>query len=241
VTAVLELSPVVRVNGRELPDAVALVSVTIQLGLRVPGRVTLRVSDPAYVTASSGLFQLGGAVEVATRNNDSLIKATVTGLSLQHSAHDHPDLVVVCDDAAHKLARGSIMKSYLETTWSGIVEQMAGRHGLTSSVDSTDEVHPYVLQADTDMDFLNDIADRTGFDWWVEGSTLYFKKPVGGSPVLRMAVGEGLLEFSVNATALVPSAAKVTGWDRKQQQPIVSGQPTMDATVLPDAQFAQPS
>ncbi len=41
----------------------------------------------------------------------------------------------------------------------------------------------YILQVSSDLTFLDEMASRCGFDWWVEGTTLYFKKPAAGNTV----------------------------------------------------------
>ena len=36
------------------------------------------------------------------------------------------------------------------------------------------------MQADSDFGFITEIADRTGYDWWVDGKTLVL--PAGRHP-----------------------------------------------------------
>ena len=67
------------------------------------------------------------------------------------------------------------------------------------------EQQDYLMQADSDFGFLNEIADRSGSDWWMAGRNCIFQ-PLAesdGSPV-TLAVGEDLLAFSVKATRAAP-------------------------------------
>lgn len=59
-----------------------------------------------------------------------------------------------------------------------IAKQMALRYGLRCVVTSTTWVLPPVVQAnETDFAFMNRIADKTGYRFWVSGGTLYLINP----------------------------------------------------------------
>lgn len=236
------LSPTVKVDGSPLSDTVLqhLVSVRVQRSLRLPGRTTLRFADVGYAVSSSGFFSIGKKVEVGVYQGGSLMSGTVTGMSLLQQEGDHPDLVVTVDDAAHKLTRGSKVKTYLNMTFSDIVSQVAGGAGVTAEVTATSEVHPYVLQADSDLAFLDELAARSGYDWWVEGTALQFKPPSTAGPVLTLELGKDLQEFSVSASGLLPTTAQVVGWDNATQASIVGQGSSASSAVLPSSDFVQP-
>lgn len=236
------LSPTVKVAGSPLSDTVLqhLVSVRVQRSLRLPGRATLRFVDVGYAVSSSGFFSIGKKVDVGVYQAGALMSGTVTGMSLQQQEGDHPDLVVIIDDAAHKLTRGSKVKTYLNMTFSDIVSQLASGAGLQADVSSIQEVHPYVLQADSDLAFLDELASRMGYDWWVEGTTLHFAAPSSAGPVLELELGKNLQEFSVSASGLLPTKAQVVGWDNATQSSIVGQSGSAAAAVLPSSDFVQP-
>jgi uncharacterized protein involved in type VI secretion and phage assembly len=236
------LSPTVKVAGTPLSDTVLqhLVSVRVQRSLRLPGRATLRFADVGYAVSSGGFFSIGKKVDVGVYQAGSLLSGTVTGLSLEQQEGDHPDLVVVIDDGAYKLTRGSKVKTYLNMTFSQIVQQLASGAGLQASATASQEVHPYVLQADTDLGFLDELASRLGYDWWVEDSTLHFCPPSSAGAVLTLELGKDLQEFSVQASGLLPNKAQVVGWDNATQASIVGQGGSASSAVLPTADFVQP-
>ena len=96
---------------------------------------------------------------------------------------------------------------------------MASDAGLTASVDSTTEEVDYLLQADSDLGLLTELAQRVGFDWWVDGTTLHFKKPASGGQ-LTLTLGTDLWSFSARASGHHPDKVLVDGWDRAQQQQV---------------------
>jgi uncharacterized protein involved in type VI secretion and phage assembly len=236
------LSPTVQVAGSPLSAAMLerLVSIRVQRSLRLPGRATLRFADAGYAVSSGGTFGIGKKVDVGVYQGGSLLSGTVTGMSLQQQEGDHPDLVVVVDDAAYKLTRGSKVKTYLNMTFSQIVEKLAGDAGLQASATASQGVHPYLLQADTDLGFLDELASRLGYDWWVEGDTLHFCPPSSAGPVATLELGKGLQEFSVQASGLLPTEAQVVGWDAATQASIVGQASSASDAVLPSADFVQP-
>jgi uncharacterized protein involved in type VI secretion and phage assembly len=236
------LSPTVSVAGSPLPAAMLqqLVSVRVQRSLRLPGRATLRFADAGYAVSSGGTFSIGKQVDVGVYQGGTLLSGTVTGMSLQQQDGDHPDLVVVVDDAAYKLTRGSKVATYLNMTFSQIVEKVAGNAGLSVNATASQGTQPYVLQADTDLGFLDELASRLGYDWWVEGSTLHFCPPSSAGPVATLELGKELQEFSVQASGLLPTEAKVVGWDPATQNSIVGQASSASSAVLPSADFVQP-
>ena len=86
-------------------------------------------------------------------------------------------------------------------------------------MDATTEQIGYLIQAGSDLELLNALAERTGYDWWVSDGTLNFKAPAGGSAVAEFTLDDDMIDFSVRATAIHPGATTVSGWavSTKQQ------------------------
>ena len=91
------------------------------------------------------------------------------------------------------------------------------RAGLTASTDSSELTLDYLLQVSSDLAFLDEMASRCGFDWWVEGTTLYFKKPAAGNTV-QMTLGDALRSFSVHASGHAPAPSRFMVGDHDDQQ-----------------------
>lgn len=115
------------------------------------------------------------------------------------------------------MGRGSRVKTYLNASYSDIASQLAGEYDLSPSVEESGGVLEYVLQVSSDLVFISDMAARAGFNWWVDGTTLYFKKPAAGDTV-ELRLGETLWSFSVQACGSTPGSVEVNGWDRDKQE-----------------------
>ncbi|HEY2044571.1 MAG TPA: phage baseplate assembly protein V [Jatrophihabitans sp.] len=236
MTAIATHSPVITVDGSPLASRWldAVLSVRIERGFGLVGRSVLRFSDEGYGLSTTAVFDLGTTVKISDHERSALMSGTVTGVSLQQSVNEQPELVVVVHDAAFKLARGTRVTTYLNATYSDIISQLAQAAGLTPDVISTSGVNEYLLQAGTDLAFLNSIMERIGYVWWLEDDKRLTVKPAGASTAtVDMKLGDELTEFNVRASGLRPTEVRVSGWDRDHQQNILGSHATSQSGKAP--------
>jgi uncharacterized protein involved in type VI secretion and phage assembly len=218
-------TPEIVVNGQPLSaiDLARLISARVELALGVVGRATLRFSDPGFTIASSPTFSVGTAVKIMMPDHPMpLMTGEVTGVDLEQDEADQPEFSVVVDDAAYKLTRGTHVATYLQSTAADVVRTVVSRAGLSADVQAMQsEVHEYLLQAGSDLAFLNSIMERTGYVWWIKDKTFTVGPARKSRGTVALTAGEGLRSFSVRATGLAPTSVTVTGWDRDVQQEII--------------------
>jgi phage protein D/phage baseplate assembly protein gpV len=220
---VIALTPPISLDGAPLEDSwqAALLESRVELQFQVPGRVTVRFLDPGYQLAAKSKVKLGTTIKITDPSDSSLVlfegEATAVGVE-QHQANQ-PELVVVGHDRSHRMGRATNVKSYLSMRYSEVVRTLATSAGLKPQIDSTDATVDYLLQADSDLGLLTELARRVGFDWWVEGLNLNFKKPTAGGTI-TLSLGNDLLSFSARASGHHPDEVTVDGWDRGQQQQV---------------------
>ena len=235
----VSLTPEVTLGGAPIGDnwQQALLEIRVERQFQVPGQVTLRFLDPGYALAGTSTVSLGTEVVVSDPSDKSLvlIRAEVTAVAVEQQQGHQPELVVTGHDKSHRMGRATTVKSYLSMQYSDVVSKLAGDVGLTPSVDSTNEQVDYLLQVDSDLGLLTELARRVGFDWWVDGTTLNFKKPAAGGQV-TFALGTDLLSFSARASGHHPDRVTVDGWDRSQQQQVTAtaASPTPGVTATSD-------
>ncbi len=230
------IAPEVLANGTALSSAVLeqLTGLRVKLGFGLPARATLRFDDIGYAIAAGTTFAIGTAITVQMAAGQKLFTGEVTGVDLQLD-RGVPDFVVIADDLSYKMTLGNKVRSFAKMKYSDIVRTIAGEYGLTATVDDTGAMYDYIQQTDSDFGFLSEIADRTGFDWWIDERKLMFRKPVPGQSTVTMTVGQDLRQFSVRASALHPGATKVTGWTPKTKQGLVGQAAAAEAGLLPTA------
>jgi phage protein D len=222
----VDWAPVIYVNGTPgAPEDV--LSLRIERGVRLIGRITLRLGDHGYRNSGSGKFDLGTEIKVTTFGGDLLMVGKVTSTQMTQLETRSPELVVTADDAALRLTRGSKVTTYAGMTYSQVVSQIAQRLGLSAKVVATDEQFPYMIQSGSDLQFLEDISDRIGYDWWIGGTSgaeLVFGPPVASDPVSTFTGGDNLIEFGVRASGLHPTGVTVTGWSPATQATVSSAE-----------------
>ena len=231
----LQTAPVVKVNGSELSSKRIdqLTGVRVTRTFRLAARAVLRFEDWDYEIASSAIAKVGADVEISSKKTGILFQGQITGIELLADAAV-PTLVLTADDPAHKLTQERRVRTFTEVSYSDVVKKMAMEVGLQAKVTATTERFEYLIQADTDYGFLCEMADRVGFDWWVEGKTLNFAPPKpDAAPAVSLTLGRDLGQFGVRATALHPQKASVTGWDPKAKKSIV-GSANLPSGSLPD-------
>jgi len=220
----ITLAPEIKVNGSDLAaawlDRLTGVRVDLQLGL--VGRATLRFRDFGAALAEASLFALDAAVTIGQAGGAQFFSGTVVGVSLDQGESRQPELVITVDDPAHRMALGTVTKTYLASGYSKIVDTIASSHQLAlKSAQPETTPQPYVLQSGTDLDFLNEMCARAGRVWWVQDKTLRFEKVGTSDGTVKLTFGEDLDSFSVRASSLRPDKVQVVGWNPAEQTAIL--------------------
>jgi uncharacterized protein involved in type VI secretion and phage assembly len=220
MTNIGTLAPAISIEGGPLEHKLVerLIHLRVERALGLVGRATLRFRDGGYELSAANKFPLGRAVTIKQPGGADLMVGTVTGISLEQSLGEPPELVVVVDDAAYKLGRGNQIRTYLNVGYGEVIRQIANRHGLTAHVDAVSGTQEYLLQSGTDLAFLNSIVERLGYVWWVDGARdLNVRSVDMRSPAVKLTLGADMYEFGVRASGLRPTGLTVNGWDHDQQ------------------------
>lgn len=225
-------TPVIKVGGAELTaeDYDDVVDVRVELSVHVPDRFTLRFRDPDFELFDGTTFAIGKAVEIgfavpSEQPVTVLKKAEITSITIEQNAGDRPVLVVAGYDKGHRLARQTVVKTYVKQKDSDIASAIAGRYGLAADADATAVRHEYLAQNETDYAFLTERARANGYNWWVADGKLYFKRnptSAGGTPTLKL--GEDLRKFKVRISADLADDYQVHGWDDTKKKAIVGNE-----------------
>lgn len=235
----ISLAPIVKFHGAPLAATWldALIELRVEREFQVASRCTLRFTDPGYALLAANTVALGMAIVVSAADGGELIAAEVTGIGADQREGQQPELVIVAHDKSHRMGRPTAVTTYLEMQYSDIVAKVVSAYGMSAAVDSTRLKLDYLLQVDSDLGLVSELARRAGFDWWVEGSTFHFKKPVAGAAT-NLTLHEDLRSFSVRATGQYPDSFTVDGWDRQKQAQVTATAMTAAAPVKASSALA---
>jgi phage protein D len=238
---------VIEIDGSELTADVEsqIESVLVVDRLAMPDMFTLVFRDPDRDILGKAGLEIGKKVTIsvtsmASDGPEPLITGEVTSIEADYDTLG-TRAVVRGYDKSHRLAAGRKTKTFQNTKYSDIAQQIAGDAGLQADVDTSDGTYEHVFQVNqSDLDFLYALARQIGFDCRVDDETLLFKKPAesSGAPAegdldsseaVQLVWGKSLLEFRARMSAVAQVAkVEVRGWDPAAKQEVVG---TADATA----------
>ncbi len=218
--------PKVSLNGSPVTGAKAdaLVDARVTIETAAPAQAILRYHDPFFELLEGSFAKIGGKVEVSlpdSKGTDVVVfKGVVAAIAAEQGASDRHELVITAYDASQQLAHGLTPFTYKEMTIGDIVGKIAKRNGLKPNTTITGKKMEYFLQLDTDHAVLDDLAMRTGAEWWVDGDKLNFTKRTLKGPI-KLKWGTTLQRFSARFSgAGRVDDVTVRGWDPATQKSV---------------------
>jgi phage protein D/phage baseplate assembly protein gpV len=225
---------IIKIDGQNVPTELqdSLFEVVVEQSLKLPGMFTIELHDASLEWVDSSLLDLGKSVEIKMSQSGeggnvegTLIKGEITSLEPNFSARGDTTVLVRGYDKSHRLHRGRKTRTFLRKTDSDVARTVASESGLSVEVDATNVRHEYLLQSNqTNMEFLQERAQRIGYQVFVADDKLYFKKgdaDLGAGPELRR--DQNLLSFRpVLRSSGQADKTKVRGWDPKQKTVILA-------------------
>ncbi len=144
-------------------------------------------------------------------------------------------------DAGVLMDRHEQLRDWPDQTDSAIAAAIFELHQLTPEVDETEVVREAavstVIQRETDMQFLDRLARRNGFECFVEAGTGYFRAPQldqEPQPVLAAHFGDEttLVCFSAEVDALAPVNVSMFQIDRMEKEVLGAAAEASDQEAL---------
>jgi uncharacterized protein involved in type VI secretion and phage assembly len=222
----------VLVDGSEVDETLSsrIREVRILSYLRLPDMCTVSIvyqkgKDGEDQPIDSHPFDIGKSLEVKLGARDqltttSLFKGQVVSQEVNFGAGG-VELLVRGYDRSHALIRARKVRTFQNQTTSDIVSKVLGEAGFSAQCDSTGDPHDFMQQDnETDWDFIWRLAERVGFEFVVQDTQAFFRKPTADNPV-ELEWPQTLRSFSPRVTA-TQQAQQVTlaAFDPKAKQAI---------------------
>lgn len=150
-------------------------------------------------------------------------------------------------DESVLMDREEKLKDWPNKKDSDIASEIFGLYGFSAEVEDTGVVHDEsvstIIQRETDMQFLNRLASRNGFECYVEGGTAYFCKPRlddTPQPVLACHFGAetNLNRFSIEVNGLTPANVAMFQVDRLNKEVLDSAAESSQQTALGSTDYS---
>jgi Rhs element Vgr protein len=226
-------------DGRAIPDTIAVISATVDLGVNRIPRAALVLEDgdmPGgdFPVSSSGTFAPGASIRISAGYDGQealLFEGIVVKHGIAMSGSNVSSLVVECRDAAVAMTLGRRNRHFGKGTVSDAIGALIGEYGLTARVDRTSGEFTELVQYDcSDWDYLVSAAEASGLLAIVEGGEVSVAAPdTHGRPVLTVTWGADLVEFEAEMDARwQPSSSLGASWDPVTQSLVTRTSPPVD-------------
>lgn len=210
----------------------------IESSVHLPDMALLEFGNSGlqWCRSQDALFQMGRELRIELGEADyrrEVFVGEITSLELDLDEEGKTPLRIRAYDRAHRLHRGRFTRSFLSMTDSDIAKKIADELGLSADVESTREVHEYLLQNNqTNWEFLQERATRLGFELQVREKKLVFRPPPSTpAEVIDLSWEqsggpgtEGGELYSLRATMTTGEQAnevEVRGWDPLNKKEVV--------------------
>ncbi len=220
---------VITIDGNTLPSRYSdsLLEVSIDTTLHLPTMFVMRFLDENIELLDEDVLLPGKEVEIKLGYGDSEPEVVVNGEITAVEPDFTEELTMIFTvrgfDRAHRLNRSTRTRVFVQMKDSDIVREIANDANLTLEVDETTQVHDHVFQDNqTDLGFLQERAQRLGFEVFVDDKTLVFRASEGRRGNVPLIWGDTLRRFQPRLTlARQVDEVTVKGWDPTTKKEII--------------------
>ncbi|MFZ5352361.1 MAG: phage late control D family protein [Bacillota bacterium] len=175
------------------------------------------------------IIQLGAYVEVMMGYGEKLeplFYGLVTMLEYDYSSYDLPTMIVKGFDQSFIMMRGKKSRTWKKKRYCDVVREIGAKYLPNLYVDDTAVLHNVIEQYErSDFSFINEIALKCNYDFFVVGNSLYFRNAVKNiEPVVTLTWGKTLHSFTtqVNLSEQVNKVI-LRGFDKTNYSKVIQG------------------
>ena len=175
------------------------------------------------------LFSFGASVSISLGYQDVksmklMHRGKITSVQTSFPSSGLPQINVSGYDLSYSMTKGKGSDNWENAKDSDVVRKLARKNGLKAVVEDTRVEHPKIDKIEqSDFEFIEKLAKRNGYEFYVFDQELYFRPPANDkSAVVTLEWGKGLVSFNpeINIAEQV-SKVEVRGWDVKAKKEIV--------------------
>jgi phage protein D len=228
------------VSGARISDDAmdSLIEARIEQAIRVANRAVLRFTDQDFKLIDGTVFEINKEIKVAFSDENAtqtdVFKGEITSIAVEQTTREGHELVIEALDLSHRLGHGSKTKTFVQQTYTQAVSQIAREMGLTAQLDHTlnTPTHPYLVCTGTYAAFLDEIALKTGTEWFVDGTTLHVRRRVAKPATTVLKFGDKLVRFKARFSGSDRvSEVQVRSWDPSAKQAVVGTAAVLNSGV----------
>ncbi|NIM15097.1 MAG: hypothetical protein GTO45_24300 [Candidatus Aminicenantes bacterium] len=202
----------VEIESSKLPPDIskAILDVKVEEVLNGGANCTLTISEEfdmetqEFKWLDHDLFEVGNKITIKMgygSSLDTMFMGEVSGLEPSFFAKEAPTITVKGKDLAYDfIKRKSDEKTFVNMSYSDIVQDIAKKAGLNAKVDKTGKYKGSICKKNDEnyFTFIETLAKKAGgFQFSIDGKTLYFVKPgVEKKELLTLELGKDIISFT---------------------------------------------
>ncbi len=213
-----------------------LIEVVVDTALNLPSTFHIRLLDTGMEVLNRGPFELGAKVKIKFGAGGGEMRRVITGeiTTIEPEFTEERTVVLVVSgyDLSHRLTRGPKSQVLVNISDSDIAQSIGQEASLQVEADATPQTYDHVFQDNlTNLAFLQQRAQRNGFEVFVDDTTLYFRAPHGQHGETTIAWGDNLRSFYPRLSLVGQvDEVLVKGWNPDTKEAVV-GQATSSQTA----------
>lgn len=134
--------------------------------------------------------------------------------------HGAPQLVLLAEDALHRLARRRASRSHAELTPAALVARLAADAGLQADCNVDAPTATWHQLNESDLALLLRVLDRYGVAPWLDGTTLRARRPEAPAGTIALDAMDGAELRLIADLAQQPVAVEVRGYNLDSGEPV---------------------
>ena len=214
-------------SGSKIPDALKarVLQITVDDRVDQAAVAMIELSDEKNGVSGGSAFKVGNELKIElgyVGKTAVVFEGEITGSKGTYPRRGPATFTVVGMDKFHRLRRNRRVETFLQMKDSDVASQVASKAGLSCDAEATSVKLDYVLQQNqTDADFLLERAKLYGYEVWVDGKTLKFRKPkLDDGASAKIKWHEQLKHLSTTISLLRAQEVKVSAWSMKDKKGI---------------------
>jgi phage protein D len=127
-----------------------------------------------------------------------------------------PEVLVLAEDRFQDLRKKRRTRSFEDSTFADLAQQIASDHGLRADIDADGPAYPVLAQVNqSDLAFLRERARAVDAELWMDGDTLHAQaRSRRNSDEVTLTYGQSMREAMITADiANQTTALTISGWD----------------------------
>jgi phage protein D/phage baseplate assembly protein gpV len=198
------------------PDAMGLVGVRVQQRLSMPTLCELTFCEPKGPLGEGSLQAQGMSMRMSLKGfNVPLFQGQVTAIEFCYEPSHGRLIHLRAYDLLHQLRKRWSSRTHVHVTLAGLAQDIVASLGIEVRASEPGPVRQRLIQhRDSDLEFLTEVAERSGHYFTLRGETLHVLTLEGLEEEIPLSLGTSLLETQIevngdSATRLVSAS----GWD----------------------------